>query len=196
VRPGEVVALVGTTGAGKSTFVKLAARFYDATEGRVSMDGVALGELSLLAFRRQLGYVPQDPFLFSGTIRSNIAYGRPEATDVEVERAARAVGAHAFIAALPRGYLTPIASSGHALSAGQRQLLCLARAQLVDPALLILDEATSNLDLFTEAAVQRAMHRVGEPRYSSRTGYRRLALPTASWSWRTASSSNRAPTAS
>jgi ATP-binding cassette subfamily B protein len=164
IQPGEVVALVGTTGAGKSTFVKLAARFYDATHGNVSIDGLPLREVSLPAFRRQLGYVPQEPFLFSGTIRSNIAYGRPEASDREVERAARAVGAHAFIAGLPNGYLTPIASSSHALSAGQRQLLCLARAELVQPALLILDEATSNLDLSTEAEVQRAMRRLARGR--------------------------------
>ncbi|MEI9939087.1 MAG: ABC transporter ATP-binding protein [Pseudomonadota bacterium] len=164
IAPGEVVALVGTTGAGKSTFVKLAARFYDATSGTVSIDGIPIEQLSLRAFRRQLGYVPQDPFLFSGTIRSNIAYGRPEASDHEVEFAARAVGAHGFIAALPNGYLTPINSTGHSLSAGQRQLLCLARAELVDPALLILDEATSNLDLQTEAEVQGAMRRVARGR--------------------------------
>jgi ATP-binding cassette subfamily B protein len=101
--------------------------------------------------------VPQEPFLFSGTIRSNIAYGRPQATDLEVERAARAVGAHAFVASLPNGYLTPVSQNGRSLSAGQRQLICLARAELVDPAILILDEATSNLDLATEAQVQRAM---------------------------------------
>ena len=164
IQPGEVVALVGTTGAGKSTFVKLAARFYDATAGTVSVDGIGIDQLSLRAFRQQLGYVPQDPFLFSGTIRSNIAYGRPEASDREVEFAARAVGAHDFIAALPNGYWTPINSTGHSLSAGQRQLLCLARAELVDPALLILDEATSNLDLRTEAEVQRAMRRVARGR--------------------------------
>jgi len=164
ISPAEVVALVGTTGAGKSTFVKLAARFYDATSGTVSVDGIPIGQLSLRAFREQLGYVPQDPFLFSGTIRSNIAYGRPEASNQEVEFAARAVGAHAFIASLPHGYLTPINSTGHALSAGQRQLLCLARAELINPAFLILDEATSNLDLQTEAEVQRAMRRVARGR--------------------------------
>ncbi|HET7544984.1 MAG TPA: ABC transporter ATP-binding protein [Polyangiaceae bacterium] len=164
IAPGEVVALVGTTGAGKSTFVKLAARFYDATSGTVSIDGLPIGQVPLRAYRAQLGYVPQDPFLFSGTIRSNIAYGRPDASDHEVEFAARAVGAHDFIAALPKGYLTPLNSTGHSLSAGQRQLLCLARAELVDPAVLILDEATSNLDLQTEAEVQRAMRRVARGR--------------------------------
>jgi ATP-binding cassette, subfamily B, bacterial len=164
IEPGEVVALVGTTGAGKSTFVKLAARFYDATAGSVTIDGVPIRDLPLRAFRGQLGYVPQDPFLFSGTIRSNIAYGRPNASDLDVELAARAVGAHDFIASLPSGYLTPINSTGHSLSAGQRQLLCLARAELIKPAVLILDEATSNLDLQTEAEVQRAMRRVARGR--------------------------------
>ena len=155
---GESVALVGTTGAGKSTFVKLVARFYDPTAGSVLVDGVDLRRVDLHAFRRNIGYVPQEPFLFSGTIRSNIAYGRPGASDLEVERAARAVGAHDLIASLPEGYLTPVAETGRSLSAGQRQLLCLARAQLIDPSILILDEATSNLDLATEAVVQRAMN--------------------------------------
>src|SRR4029077_11329690 len=120
--------------------------------------------LQLHAFRRNIGYVPQEPFLFSGTIRSNIAYGRPDATDVEVERAARAVGAHDLIASMPDGYLTPVAETGRSLSAGQRQLLCLARAQLIDPRILILDEATSNLDLATEAEVQRAMNLASQGR--------------------------------
>ena len=164
VRPGETVALVGTTGAGKSTFVKLLARFYDVTAGRVLVDGLPLERLPLHEYRRQLGYVPQEPFLFSGTVRSNIAYGRPEASDWEVERAARAVGAHAIMAALPNGYLTPVAQGGRSLSAGQRQLICLARAELVDPAILILDEATSNLDLASEARVQRAMRLVSRGR--------------------------------
>ena len=157
VRPGEVVALVGTTGAGKSTFVKLAARFYDPTAGRVLIDGIPVRALSLPAFRAQLGYVPQEAFLFSGTVRSNIAYGRSDASDLDVERAARAVGAHELIASLPQGYLTPVTQQGRSLSAGQRQLLCLARAELVEPALLILDEATSNLDLASDARVRRAM---------------------------------------
>jgi ATP-binding cassette subfamily B protein len=164
VRPGETVALVGTTGAGKSTFVKLAARFYDVTGGRVLVDGVPVTDLDLRTFRRQIGYVPQEAYLFSGTVRSNIAYGRAEATDAEVERAARTVGAHDFIAGLPLGYLTPVAERGRSMSAGQRQLLCLARALLVDPAVLILDEATSNLDLATEAQVRRAMSRAAEGR--------------------------------
>jgi ATP-binding cassette subfamily B protein len=164
IEPGETVGLVGTTGAGKSTFVKLAARFYDPTGGRILIDGVPLKEVATASFRRQLGYVPQEPFLFSGTVLSNIRYGRPDATELEVEQAARGVGAHRFIAGLPHGYLTPISSGGRSLSAGQRQLLCLARALLVKPAILVLDEATANLDLATEAEVQRAMRQVARGR--------------------------------
>lgn len=164
IAPGEMVALVGTTGAGKSTFVKLVARFYDPTTGRVLVDGLDARSLDLHSYRRRLGYVPQEPFLFAGTIRSNIAYGRPEASDLEVERAARSVGAHELVAAMPEGYLTPVSEAGRSLSAGQRQLLCLARAALVDPTILILDEATSNLDLASEAEVQRAMAKAAEGR--------------------------------
>jgi len=161
---GQVVALVGTTGAGKSTLVKLVARFYDATSGTVTIDGIPLKTMDLAAYRHQLGYVPQEPFLFSGTIRSNIAYGRPDAADLAVERAARAVGAHQFIAELPHGYHSPVSEQGRSLSAGQRQLLSLARALLVDPAILVLDEATANLDLATEARVQKAMSLVASGR--------------------------------
>lgn len=164
IPPGQTVALVGTTGAGKSTLVKLIARFYDATSGTVLIDGLPIKELDMAAYRRQLGYVPQEPFLFSGTIRSNIAYGNPDAPDLLVERAARAVGAHAFIAELPYGYHTPVSEQGRSLSAGQRQLLGLARALLVDPRILLLDEATANLDLATEAQVQRAMGQVSRGR--------------------------------
>jgi ATP-binding cassette subfamily B protein len=164
ITPGESVALVGTTGAGKSTFVKLVARFYDPTAGRVLVDGIDLRDVDLHTYRRHIGYVPQEPFLFSGTIRNNIAYGRPHASDLEVERAARAVGAHDLVVSMPDGYLTPVAEAGRSLSAGQRQLLCLARAQLIDPSILILDEATSNLDLATEAQVQRAMNRAAQGR--------------------------------
>jgi ATP-binding cassette subfamily B protein len=164
VAAGETVALVGETGAGKSTLVKLVARFYDADSGQVLVDGVPVTDLELRAYRRRLGYVPQEPFLFSGTVRDNIAYGRPDASDAEVERAARAVGAHDFIAGLRGGYLHPVTERGRSLSAGQRQLLCLARALLVDPAILLLDEATANLDLSTEARVQRAMGVVSQNR--------------------------------
>jgi ATP-binding cassette subfamily B protein len=164
IAPGESVALVGETGAGKSTVLKLLARFYDPTAGRVTVDGHPLTELDPGAYRRQLGYVPQEAFLFSGTVRDNVAYGRPGATDAEVEAAARAVGAHPFIAALPGGYLHPVTERGRSLSAGQRQLIALARAQLVDPAILLLDEATSTLDLASEARVTRAMGAVAQGR--------------------------------
>jgi ATP-binding cassette subfamily B protein len=157
IAPGETVALVGRTGAGKSTVVKLLARFYDPTSGRVTADGTDLRHLSLPAYRRHLGLVPQEAHLFSGTVRDNIAYGRPDATDAEIEGAARAVGADEFIAGLPAGYDTPILERGRSLSSGQRQLLALARARLVDPAVLLLDEATSNLDLRSEARVAAAM---------------------------------------
>jgi ATP-binding cassette, subfamily B, bacterial len=164
IAPGETVALVGQTGAGKSTVVKLLARFYDPSEGRVTADGVDLRDLCLPAYRRHLGLVPQEPHLFSGTIRDNIAYGRPEASDDEVEDAARAVGAHGFVAGLSNGYSTPVSERGRSLSSGQRQLLALARARLVDPAVLLLDEATSNLDLESEARVQAAMGAVSRGR--------------------------------
>ena len=176
IAPGETVALVGETGAGKSTIVKLVARFYDVTSGRVLVDGFDVRSLDLGAYRRQLGIVPQEAFLFTGTVRDNIAYGRPEATNAEVEAAARAVGAHDFIAAAPGGYLAPVSERGRSLSAGQRQLIALARARLVDPAVLLLDEATSNLDLGTEARVQRAMGIVAEGRTTILVAHR---LPTA-----------------
>jgi ATP-binding cassette subfamily B protein len=164
IEPGETVALVGETGAGKSTIVKLIPRFYDVTGGRVLLDGIDVRSLDMSEFRRQLGYVPQEPFLFSGTIRDNIAYGRPTASDAEVEVAARAVGAHDFVAALPGGYHHPVSERGRSLSGGQRQLIALARARLVDPAILLLDEATANLDLATEDRVNRAMGVVAEGR--------------------------------
>ncbi|HET9076808.1 MAG TPA: ABC transporter ATP-binding protein [Acidimicrobiales bacterium] len=157
VPPGQTVALVGQTGAGKSTVVKLLTRFYDPLSGAVRVDGMDLRDMDLSAYRSRLGYVPQEPHLFSGTIRDNIAYGRPDATDAEVEAAARAVGAHEVIAGLTDGYLHRVTERGRSLSVGQRQLIALARAQLVDPAILLLDEATSNLDLATETRVSAAM---------------------------------------
>lgn len=160
----ETIALVGETGAGKSTVVKLLARFYDPDEGSVRVDGHDLRELELPAFRAQLGYVPQEAFLFTGSIRDNIAYGKPGASDAEVEAAARAVGAHDFIAELSAGYHQDISERGRSLSAGQRQLIALARAELVDPVILLLDEATSNLDLVSEARVAAAMQRVSSNR--------------------------------
>nr|WP_225844508.1 ABC transporter ATP-binding protein [Streptomyces sp. HPF1205] len=157
---GQTVAFVGETGAGKSTLVKMVARFYDPTAGAVLVDGTDIRELDLSGYRRRLGVVPQEPYLFAGTVRDAIAYGRMDATDAEVEAAARAVGAHAMIATLDGGYLHQVAERGRNLSAGQRQLIALARAQLVDPAILLLDEATAALDLATEAMVNQAADRL------------------------------------
>jgi ATP-binding cassette subfamily B protein len=157
---GQTVAFVGETGAGKSTLVKLVARFYDPTEGRVTVDGRDLRDLDLTSYRHRLGVVPQEAYLFPGTVRDAIAYGRPDATDAEVEAAARAVGAHEMIATLEGGYLHEVAERGRNLSAGQRQLIALARAELVDPDVLLLDEATAALDLATEAQVNQATDRI------------------------------------
>ncbi|WP_207386432.1 ABC transporter ATP-binding protein [Protofrankia symbiont of Coriaria ruscifolia] len=153
---GETVALVGQTGAGKSTVVKLLARFYDPTSGAVRVDGRDIRDLDLAGYRSRLGLVPQESHLFGATVRDAVAYGRPDATDAEVEAAARAVGAHDVVARLPLGYLQPIGEHGRNLSAGQRQLLALARAELVDPDILLLDEATASLDLATEESVRLA----------------------------------------
>ncbi|MFI9322488.1 ABC transporter transmembrane domain-containing protein [Kitasatospora aureofaciens] len=157
---GQTVALVGETGAGKSTLVKLVARFYDATEGTVRVDGVDLTRYDLAQYRHRLGVVPQEAYLFAGTVREAIAYGRPDASAAEVEAAARAVGAHEMIIRLSGGYDHEVAGRGRNLSAGQRQLIALARAELVDPDILLLDEATAALDLATEAAVNQAADRL------------------------------------
>ena len=164
VAPGETVALVGQTGAGKSTMVKLVARFYDVSAGALLIDGVDVRSLDLSGYRQQLGVVPQEPYLFPGTIRDAIAYGRPSATDAEVEAAARDVGAIEMIARLPGGFRHEVAERGRNLAAGQRQLIALARAYLVDPAILLLDEATAALDLASEAAVNSATERLAERR--------------------------------
>ncbi|MFE6908167.1 ABC transporter ATP-binding protein [Streptomyces erythrochromogenes] len=161
---GQTVAFVGETGAGKSTLVKMVARFYDPTAGRITADGADLRELDLTAYRHRLGVVPQESYLFPGTVRDAIAYGRPAASDAEVEAAARAVGAHAMIATLDGGYLHTVAERGRNLSAGQRQLIALARAELVDPDVLLLDEATAALDLATEAQVNQATDRLAGKR--------------------------------
>ena len=154
--PGETVALVGQTGAGKSTIVKLIARFYDVTSGAVLVDGVDVRSYDLGEYHHRLGVVPQEAYLFSGTVADAIAYARPSASDAEIEAAARAVGAHDMITALPGGYDHQVGERGRNLSAGQRQLIALARAELADPDILLLDEATAALDLASEAAVNAA----------------------------------------
>jgi ABC-type multidrug transport system fused ATPase/permease subunit len=157
---GQTVALVGATGAGKSTMAKLAARFYDPTRGRVLVDGHDLREVSSASLRSQMGIVPQEAFLFSGTVRENVAFGRPDADDAQVRAAAAAVGAEEFISELPRGFDTEVGERGAQLSAGQRQLIAFARALIADPRILILDEATSNVDLHTEGRIEAAMRRL------------------------------------
>jgi ATP-binding cassette subfamily B protein len=160
IPPGQTVALVGATGAGKSTLAKLVARFYDPDHGRVLIDGHDLRDVTERSLRSQLGIVPQEGFLFSGTIRDNIAFGRVDATDEDVRAAARAVGADAFIERLPHGYDSEVGERGGQLSAGQRQLVAFARAAAADPRILILDEATSNVDVRTEAQIERGLRRL------------------------------------
>jgi ABC-type multidrug transport system fused ATPase/permease subunit len=160
VPAGQTVALVGSTGAGKSTFAKLAARFYDPTDGRITVDGHDLRHVRARSLRAQMGIVPQEAFLFSGTIRDNLAFGRPEATLEEIEASARAVGAHDFIAALEHGYETEIGERGIQLSAGQRQLVAFTRALISDPRVLVLDEATSNVDIHTESRIEQGIRRL------------------------------------
>jgi ATP-binding cassette subfamily B protein len=160
VPPGQTVALVGATGAGKSTFAKLVARFYDPTDGRVLVDGHDLRGVTALSLRSQMGIVPQEAFLFSGTIADNIAFGRPDATPEEVEAAATAVGAWDFISELPDGAQTEVGERGVKLSAGQRQLVAFARALVADPRILVLDEATSNVDLHTEGRIEVGLRRL------------------------------------
>jgi ATP-binding cassette subfamily B protein len=160
VPPGQTVALVGATGAGKSTLAKLVARFYDPQQGRVLIDGYDLRDLKARGVRAQLGIVPQEGFLFSGTVRENIAFGRPDASDEEIRQAAATVGAEAFIGSLPNGYDTQIGERGIQLSAGQRQLVAFARALVADPRILILDEATSNVDVRTEKTIERGLERL------------------------------------
>ena len=177
ITPGETIAVVGPTGAGKSTLVKLIARYYDVTAGAIMIDGVDVRQLELGSYRRQLGVVPQEPHLFTGTVRDNIAYGRPDATDAEVEAAARAVGALGAIAGLRGGFRHEVEERGRNLSAGQRQLISLARAELVDPELLLLDEATAALDPAAEAAVLAATDRLARGRTTIVVAHR---LTTAS----------------
>jgi ATP-binding cassette subfamily B protein len=157
VPAGTTVALVGHTGAGKSTIAKLLARFYEPTHGRITIDGVDLNEVTQASLRRQLGVVPQEGFLFAGTVADNIAFGRPDAPADEIVRAAQTVGAHEFILRLENGYETELGARGTRLSLGQRQLVAFARALLADPRILILDEATSSVDIGTERRIEQAL---------------------------------------
>jgi len=160
VAPGEVVALVGPSGAGKTTLVSLLPRFWDVREGRILLDGVNIRDLRLAELRGAIGLVPQEPALFSGTVRENIAYGRPSATQEAIEAAARAAHAHEFVERLSEGYDTVVGERGVKLSGGQRQRIAIARALLKDPAVLILDEATSSLDNESERLIEDAMERL------------------------------------
>jgi ATP-binding cassette subfamily B protein len=164
IPPGETVALVGATGAGKSTMAKLVARFYDPTGGRVLVDGHDLRDIESHSLRSQMGIVPQEAFLFSGTVGENIAFGRPDADESQIRAAAAAVGAEEFISELPQGYDTEVGERGAQLSAGQRQLLAFARALIADPRILVLDEATSNVDLHSEARIEEGLRTLLEGR--------------------------------
>jgi ABC-type multidrug transport system fused ATPase/permease subunit len=157
VPAGTTVALVGHTGAGKSTIAKLLARFYEPRSGRITIDDRDLNDVTQESLRRQLGVVPQEGFLFAGTVRDNIAFGKPDARDEEIVRAAKTVGAHDFVVQLEDGYDTNLQERGTRLSNGQRQLVALARALLADPRILILDEATSAVDIGTEQKIERAL---------------------------------------
>lgn len=163
-KPGEVVAIVGSTGSGKSTLVNLIPRFYDVTAGRITIDGYDIRDVTLASLRRQIGIVMQETFLFSTSIRENIAYGRPDASPAEVEAAARAAAAHKFIMELPEGYDTVVGERGVGLSGGQRQRVAIARALLADPRILILDDSTSSVDLATEREIQEALQRLMQGR--------------------------------
>jgi ABC-type multidrug transport system fused ATPase/permease subunit len=179
VPPGQTVALVGATGAGKSTFAKLVARFYDPTEGRVLVDGHDLRDVAVRSLRSQMGVVPQEAFLFSGTIGDNIAFGRPDASPADVEAAARAVHAHDFVVALEHGYDTEIGERGIQLSAGQRQLVAFARALIADPRILVLDEATANVDIHTEGRIEAGLRRLLAGRTAIVIAHRLSTIRTA-----------------
>lgn len=179
VEPGQTAALVGHTGAGKSTVVSLLCRFYDTTEGAVRLDGEDVRGLTLDTLRRHIGVIPQDGFLFSGTVMDNLRFGRPDASDAEIVAAAERLGAHALLSALPDGYATEVGERGGRLSHGQRQAVCYVRALLAEPRVLILDEATSSLDAATERTLQEALRRLSEGRTTIVVAHRLSTIRSA-----------------
>jgi ATP-binding cassette subfamily B protein len=179
IRPGELLGLVGHTGAGKTTLVNLICRFFDVAEGAILVDGVDIRSFPVEAYRRNIGIVLQEPFLFFGTIAENIAYGRPEATRAEIMAAARAASAHEFILRLPEGYDSLVGERGQSLSGGERQRISIARALLTDPRILILDEATSSVDTETERKIQGALDNLTRGRTTIAIAHRLSTLRRA-----------------
>jgi len=179
IKPGEMIGLVGHSGSGKSTLVNLICRFYDVTEGGIRVDGVDLRRIAVADFRRHIGLVLQEPFLFFGTIAENIAYGKPDASREEIVAAARAAHAHEFILRLPQGYDSLVGERGQGLSGGERQRISIARALLIDPRILILDEATSSVDTETEKEIQKALDNLVKGRTTIAIAHRLSTLRKA-----------------
>jgi ABC-type multidrug transport system fused ATPase/permease subunit len=178
-KPGQTVALVGETGSGKSTIINLILRFYDVTAGTVAIDGIDVRSVTQASLRRQIGIVLQDTVLLSGTVAENIAFGKPDATQAEIEAAAQVANVHEFILSLPQGYATKLGETGISLSQGQQQLISIARAILINPRILILDEATSSIDTRTEALVQEAIYRLLKERTSFVIAHRLSTITNA-----------------